>query len=59
MRSLALTLNFSLSEYGLKDEETGKIISPSSEKEIFDLLGMEYVSPEKTKIIKKNIKQKN
>ena len=49
MRSLALTLGYSLSEYGLTDIETGKIIHPSSEKEIFDILGMEYVAPKNRK----------
>ena len=49
MRSLALTQNFSLSEYGLKDIDSGKIIYPSSEKELFNLLGMEYIRPENRK----------
>lgn len=48
MRRLALTLGYSLSEYGLSDEN-GSMIYPNSEKEVFDILGMEYISPEKRK----------
>jgi DNA polymerase beta len=49
MRSLAKTLGYTLNEYGLYDEK-GKFISANSEKEIFDNLGMEFVSP-KNRII--------
>ena len=48
MRRLAISLGYSLSEYGLTDEN-GKLITVNSEKEIFDILGMEYLSPDKRK----------
>ena len=46
MRSIALSMDYTLNEYGLFNEK-GKMIHVSSEKEIFDILGMEYVPPEK------------
>lgn len=48
MRRLANTMGYSLSEYGLTDEN-GKLIKVRSEKEVFDILGMEYIPPEKRK----------
>jgi DNA polymerase/3'-5' exonuclease PolX len=45
MRLLAVNQYMTLNEYGLYKDE--KIIKVNSEKEIFDLLGMEYVSPDK------------
>lgn len=48
MRRLANTLGYSLSEYGLTDEN-GKLIKVHSEKEVFDILGLEYIPPEKRK----------
>lgn len=48
MRRLALTMGYSLSEYGLTDEH-GKVLKVQSEKEVFDILGMEYIPPEKRK----------
>lgn len=46
MRQVALTMGYTLNEYGLYDENN-KMIPVNSEKEIFRLLGMEYLSPEK------------
>jgi DNA polymerase beta len=46
MRRLADSLGYKLNEYGLYDED-GKMMEANSEKDIFDYLGMEYVSPEK------------
>ena len=48
MRRLAISMGYSLSEYGLTDEN-GKFIKVNSEKDIFDALGMEYIPPEKRK----------
>lgn len=48
MRTLAIAQGYSLSEYGLTDEN-GNIVHANSEKEIFDILGMEYLPPEKRK----------
>lgn len=45
MRQIAITLNYSLNEYGLYDENNREIIV-NSESEIFEKLGMEYLSPE-------------
>lgn len=46
MRLAALSMGYTLNEYGLFDENK-KIIPVSSEKEIFEILGLEYLSPEK------------
>jgi DNA polymerase beta len=46
MRLNAIAQNYTLNEYGLYDENN-KIIEVSSEKEIFDILGMEYITPDK------------
>lgn len=45
MRQLAIDLNYTLNEYGLFDEN-GKSFKVNSEKEIFDILGMEYITPD-------------
>lgn len=49
MRSLAIIQGYSLNEYGITDVDNNKIINPSSEKEVFDILGMEYISPNNRK----------
>jgi DNA polymerase/3'-5' exonuclease PolX len=46
MRQIAIDNGYTLNEYGLYDEK-GKLIPVKSEKEIFDILGMEYVTPDK------------
>jgi DNA polymerase/3'-5' exonuclease PolX len=46
MRHVALTMDYTLNEYGLYDEKEN-LIPTSSEKEIFEHLGMEYLSPDK------------
>ena len=46
MRKVAMRNNWSLSQHGLKDKETGKIIASLSEKEIYNALSMEYEEPE-------------
>lgn len=45
IRRVANSLNYKLNEYGLYDENK-KMFKVNSEGDIFDLLGMEYVSPE-------------
>jgi len=45
MRNLAKGLGYKLNEYGLYKK--GKRIEVKSEKDIFDELGMEYISPDK------------
>lgn len=47
MRSLAEELGYKLSEYNLTKLDDKTIIKSYSEKEIFDKLGMEYITPEK------------
>jgi len=52
MRNYALSLGYSLSEYGLKKE--GKFVdnngqSFETEKDIFNFLGMKYINPEERK----------
>jgi len=44
MRQIAITMDYKLNEYGLFDEN-GKQFKINSEKDIFDLLGMEYLKP--------------
>lgn len=46
MRLNAISHDYTLNEYGLFDENK-KMFKVNSEKEIFDLLGMEYVTPDK------------
>ena len=46
MRLNAIAHDYTLNEYGLFDENK-KMFKVNSEKEIFDLLGMEYVTPDK------------
>jgi DNA polymerase/3'-5' exonuclease PolX len=45
MRQIALSMDYTLNEYGLYDEND-KEIPIASEKEVFDILGMEYLTPE-------------
>lgn len=49
MRQTAIDNGYILNEYGLYDERK-KFISVKSEKEIFDVLSMEYVTPDKRNI---------
>lgn len=44
MRMVAMTMNYKLNEYGLYDSK-GKSFKISCEKDIFDMLNMEYVQP--------------
>lgn len=44
MRQIAITMGYKLNEYGLFDEN-GNQFKVNSEKEIFDLLNMEYLNP--------------
>jgi len=45
MRQNALDEGYSLSEYGLTDIGTEELVTVTSEKEVFDILDMEYVIP--------------
>lgn len=49
LRKLANKKGYSLNEYGLKDMKTNEYIDKEfkSEKEIFNFLGMEYITPKK------------
>ena len=47
LRRVAIKLGFKLSEYGLFDRKTGARIAGETEREIFDKLGVKYVSPPK------------
>jgi DNA polymerase/3'-5' exonuclease PolX len=46
MRLNAIAHNYILNEYGLYNEK-GKMFKIETEKDIFDLLGMEYITPDK------------
>lgn len=45
IRQMALDLGYSLNEYGLIKKDTNEKIILSSEEELFDILGIEYVQP--------------
>jgi DNA polymerase/3'-5' exonuclease PolX len=45
MRGVALSMGYKLNEYGLSDSK-GKPFKVSSEKDIFDILNMEYLQPQ-------------
>lgn len=46
LRSFAQEKNLSLSEYGVKNTQTGKTIPTKTEKELYKLLGMDTPAPE-------------
>jgi len=46
LRILAIQKGYKLSEYGLFNKKTGKLIASKTEKEIFKKLGLGYISPE-------------
>jgi len=46
LRSRALDLGFSLSEYGLKNLKTGNFHKYSDETDLYKALGMDYIEPE-------------
>lgn len=46
VRNIAIEKGYSLSEYGLKDKKSNKLVSMYSEEEVFELLGIEYIEPE-------------
>jgi DNA polymerase beta len=48
MRYIADSMGYTLNEYGLFDEN-GKPFIVTSEKDIFNILGMEYLTPDKRK----------
>ena len=45
IRNHALEKGYSLSEYGFKERKTGQVITHHSEQEIFDFLGLPFVTP--------------
>jgi len=53
MRNIALKYGYSLSQYGLKDKKTNKYLDLTqfkNEKDIFDFLRIEYLTPEQRTI---------
>jgi len=46
LRRYALTLGFSLSEYGIKNLKTGKIYTFETEKEFYNFLKLAYIEPQ-------------
>ena len=46
LRRRALDRGWSLSEYGLTEEETGKNLAGSTEEDLYRLLGLPYIEPE-------------
>ena len=49
MRTEALKNGYTINEYGIyklrKDKKKGKMMKVNTEKDIFDLIGMEYLEP--------------
>lgn len=50
MREIAIRKGYKLSEYGLFDRKTNKLVAGASEEEIFKKLGMRYVKPEEREV---------
>jgi len=46
MRTVAINAGYLLNEYGLFNKKTNKQIKIKSEKDIFDILKMEYLEPQ-------------
>jgi DNA polymerase (family X) len=46
LRRRALERGWSLSEYGVKDEKSGKNLAGSSEEDLYRILGLPYIEPE-------------
>lgn len=46
LRELALKKGYSISEYGVKEVKSGKVIEIEEEKELYSLLGMQTPAPE-------------
>lgn len=49
IRIIAIKQGYKLSEYGLFKRDTGRRIPLKTEKDLYNKLGMEYISPEKRK----------
>ncbi|MBT7062613.1 hypothetical protein HN924_01445 [Candidatus Woesearchaeota archaeon] len=48
-RKIAIKKGYKLSEYGLFDRKTNKLIAGKTEKDIFKKLGLPYIKPEKSR----------
>lgn len=46
LRRLAISLGYKLNEYGLFEEKSGKMIAGKTEEEIYNKLGLTYITPE-------------
>lgn len=46
LRKIALSKGYSLNEYGITNEISGKLTPCSKEKDLYDFLGLEYIAPE-------------
>jgi len=46
MREEAVTRGLSISEYGVKNVETGEVFTAAGEEELYELLGYEWIPPE-------------
>jgi DNA polymerase (family 10) len=47
LREIAIKKGYKLNEYGLFERKTGKMVAGETEKEIFKILGVKYIEPEK------------
>jgi len=46
LRRIAIEKNLKLSEYGLFDKKTNKLVAGKTEEEVYKRLGMDYIEPE-------------
>jgi DNA polymerase (family 10) len=46
IREIAVRNGMKISEYGIFDEKTGKSLGGKKERDIYDVLGMDYIEPE-------------
>ncbi|WP_342304114.1 DNA polymerase/3'-5' exonuclease PolX [Methanolobus sp. ZRKC5] len=46
LRKIALSKGYSLNEYGITNESSGKLTPCSKEKDLYEFLGLEYLTPE-------------
>ncbi|MDD1718466.1 MAG: DNA polymerase/3'-5' exonuclease PolX [Methanoregulaceae archaeon] len=46
LRELAITKGYKISEYGIEERDTGKLVEFSTEEDMFAFLGLPYIPPE-------------
>lgn len=46
LRKIAIKKGYKMSEYGIFDRKTGKMLAGKTEKEVYQFLGLKYIKPE-------------